>query len=258
MPIAQTPFHPDCWGSEVLSGNSSDSDKWTIDFSENQSCHESSRQSSSISGSINAPPYSDCTVTDESEDDDTTELVDPLMSHHSKSDTCVTSSLASEIVLNSSQNDSPIVGQAVSNNDTSLTLTSNSLVTKALHEASWNGFKIIGDIKPRFMTLDKQSQSVHCFNSVAVKDRIDLSTFSDESLLSPLHQMFQPSILDDSAIMSNFMFLMKRVVCEHMQFFNKSCSDVIDLHIKHKHSENMEKKSEVVSADIWYPSYRIY
>ncbi len=103
------------------------------------------------------------------------------------------------------------------------------------------------------MRIDRQNQSVHCFNSIAVKDRIDLSTFADETLLSPLSpdastaNILLPSVGDDAAMMSNFLFLIKKVVCEHINFFNTSCSDVLDRHLKHKYSEEMARKSEVVS-----------
>ncbi len=48
----------------------------------------------------------------------------------------------------------------------------------------WCGFKIVGDnidknVRPSHQRLDRQTQSLHHFHSFAVRDRINMSTFSD-------------------------------------------------------------------------------
>lgn len=50
--------------------------------------------------------------------------------------------------------------------------------------ASWYGFKIVGDnidknFRRTFQRVDYQTVSQHYFHSFAMKDRIDLSHFSD-------------------------------------------------------------------------------
>ena len=49
----------------------------------------------------------------------------------------------------------------------------------------WCGFKIVGDnidknVRPSHQRLDRQTQSLHYFHSFAVRDRIDLSAYSDQ------------------------------------------------------------------------------
>ena len=49
----------------------------------------------------------------------------------------------------------------------------------------WCGFKIVSDnidknIQPSHQRLDRQTQSLHYFHSFAVRDRIDLSAYSDQ------------------------------------------------------------------------------
>ena len=57
-----------------------------------------------------------------------------------------------------------------------------------------------------------------------------------------------PSGSDDTIMKQNFVVLVSRVIADNMQFFNTSFSDVVDRHICHQYSEEMSKKSEVVST----------
>ena len=57
-------------------------------------------------------------------------------------------------------------------------------IDESKETAEWNGFKLVGDnidknFKPRYMTSDRQTKSLHFFHSYAVKDRINLSGISD-------------------------------------------------------------------------------
>lgn len=50
--------------------------------------------------------------------------------------------------------------------------------------SNWVSFKIVGDnidknVQPRFMRVDAPTRSLHYFHAYAVKDRVDLSSFSD-------------------------------------------------------------------------------
>lgn len=52
-------------------------------------------------------------------------------------------------------------------------------------ETKWSGFKLVGDnldkhIKSREMCEDHQNRILNCFQLYAVRDRIDLSSFSDK------------------------------------------------------------------------------
>ena len=49
----------------------------------------------------------------------------------------------------------------------------------------WLGFKLVGDnldrrVKPRHQTMDKRGTGFHAFQYIAIKDRVDLSNFSDK------------------------------------------------------------------------------
>ena len=54
----------------------------------------------------------------------------------------------------------------------------------------WCGFKIVGDnidknVRPSYQRLDHQTQSLHHFHSFAVRDRINLTAYSDHDPALP-------------------------------------------------------------------------
>ena len=56
--------------------------------------------------------------------------------------------------------------------------------------ANWSGFKIVGDnvdknFRPSTQRHDNETKSMHWFHLYAVKDRIDLSSYSDSTPNSP-------------------------------------------------------------------------
>ena len=122
-------------------------------------------------------------------------------------------------------------------------------------------FKIVGDnidksINPRYMRSDRKSQSLHYFHSYAVKDRISLAGFDYEVAPSCLPSPDQvaksllPTPIDDDVIVSNLKILFSRVLFETLPFFNTSFSGLVVNTITHRRSEEMSKKSLVVSTDI--------
>ncbi len=51
---------------------------------------------------------------------------------------------------------------------------------------TWTGFKVVGDnidrnVRPAYQRMDHRTQSYHHFHSVAIKDRVDLSSASNET-----------------------------------------------------------------------------
>ena len=51
--------------------------------------------------------------------------------------------------------------------------------------STWVGYKFVGDnidknIKPRFQRHDNKGQSLHYYHGYAVRDRLDLSTLSNQ------------------------------------------------------------------------------
>ena len=117
-------------------------------------------------------------------------------------------------------------------------------------------FKIVGDnldkyVKPRDMRIDAQASTLHYFNMYAVRDRLDTSQLQDSgSLPDPTTIQIEkilPTEADHKILLSNFAILVCRVLMKHMPFFAKFGSGV-ERHIRHVYSEEMSKKSEVVSS----------
>ena len=118
-----------------------------------------------------------------------------------------------------------------------------------------DGIKIVGDnidkhVKPRDMRHDVQAQSLHYFNSYAVKDRLPTAHLEDKPSL-PDFSAFDPSKLmpstDDKSIQKNFTILISHVLKKNFPFFEKFATNV-PKHIKHKYYKELSKKSKVVSA----------
>ena len=136
------------------------------------------------------------------------------------------------------------------------------------------GYKIIGDnidknVRSRYSNIcmyslilnnnryireGNQTLSLHCYNSYAVRDRTDISGYSDEipnlrntPLLSiPVHSVL-PSITDEKSLLHNFTLLVGRLLVDHMKYFSENYGDVVTRHIMHDYYEEMSQKSETVS-----------
>ena len=286
--INQTGYiYPDLYldlSSQFSSANS-------VIVSQNSQCPSSTNHGSTTSDSINAdsepaPPYSVISGSDGSDEqsnDLLTHTANKSNDHHSQ-DPCSINHESTTSTSNadckqaspcsvpdgsgekfidhmSASADEPELHHPISSPPCHLIEPHVPIATCTLElskPSEWCGFKIVGDnidytIKPRYMGLDHQNQSVHYLNSIAVKDRIDLFSFSDEAVSSPLSpnlataNILLPSIGDDTEIRSNFLFLVKKVVIEHLDYFAKSFGDVTERHISHKYSTEMQKKTEIVS-----------
>ena len=123
--------------------------------------------------------------------------------------------------------------------------------------SEWVGFKLVGDnidrtVKPRYMRVDRQSKSLHYFNVYAVKDRVNLSSLSDQQPTSvpPISEAILrlfPTAEDHIALQQNFVVHIARILAAYMPFFSFAFADVVDKHIKHEYSKEMAQKSQVVS-----------
>ena len=123
-------------------------------------------------------------------------------------------------------------------------------------ERPWYGLKLCGDNlddlkRRRHMRCDQQNESLHYFQSYAVKDRLNLTDVSD---VTPTRTPTVPEVLekvlptdsDDAVVQDEFAILVARMMCENMQYFKENYSDVVQNHIPHKHVPEMSSKSEVV------------
>ena len=122
-------------------------------------------------------------------------------------------------------------------------------------------YTIVGDnvdknIKPRDMRIDKQVTSMYAFHMYATKDRVDASTLPDDKPVQDLEAIpistFMPSIGDSIVLRENYVTLVSRVLVKHLKYFSSFIKCVPE-HIKHEHSAEMAKKSEIVSItfDCW-------
>lgn len=117
-------------------------------------------------------------------------------------------------------------------------------------------FKLVMDnidknIKPNQMRIDKQTKSLHYMHKYAVRDRIDLSSFTDRPSLPDISKIkvssILPSVDDQSAIKKNFAVLIARVLVQNLPFF-KDFGSGVERHIRHKFTHEM---TEVRSGTTW-------
>jgi L1 cell adhesion molecule like protein len=143
-----------------------------------------------------------------------------------------------------------------------------------IEQSQWNGFKLMLDnidknVVPRYFIhfysihynnnyryrrIDNPTTSLHNCFVYAVKDRVDLSGFSDDYnqfLKKPTSELqldvLSPSSSDKQALTQNFAILASRVLIEEMPYFKETLEDVIQKHLEHVYSSEMATKSEVVS-----------
>ena len=121
----------------------------------------------------------------------------------------------------------------------------------------WNGFKLCGDnidknVRRRHVRFDRQTISLHYFHYYAVKDRVNLGTMSDSlpketPVVKEVIQKILPTSTDDESFLDKFAVLLGRMLCNHITYFKENFGDVVERHIPHLYSQDMSKKSEIVS-----------
>ena len=119
--------------------------------------------------------------------------------------------------------------------------------------STWYGFKIVGDnidknVRPRYMRSDKQTRSLHYFNSYAVLDRVDCSKLSATAphIHQPMdYEKILPMEDDLQQLMQNCTVLVTRILVEFLPFLGQ-LKDAVCHHIPHAESKAMAKKSVVV------------
>jgi L1 cell adhesion molecule like protein len=126
--------------------------------------------------------------------------------------------------------------------------------------SSMKTYKLTGDnldknVKPTEYRIDSQTKSLHYFQTYAVRDRIDLTSYDDtppvldESSINT--KMMLPSESDYKKLTKNFSQHVVRILKEYMPFFS-SFGSGLERHIRHKYYEEMSQKSEVVSFPLNY------
>lgn len=115
------------------------------------------------------------------------------------------------------------------------------------------GYKIVFDnidknVKPRHMTADSQTVSLHYVQAYAVKDRLDYSCVAGQRCAGAtnLYDVL-PSSSDYSLLKDNFTVHVSRLVTDYLKFFKDDFKGLATKHIRHKYSSQHVTKSLVVS-----------
>ena len=115
-------------------------------------------------------------------------------------------------------------------------------------------FQIIGDnigleIKPHVDSLHYRRQSIHWFNVLAVKQRIQAAKLPNDKPQRPISSMqnaeFLPSLMDHRLIREHFIILVTRVIVKFLPCLSQMKHYSFQ-HMKHKYSNIMKTKSEQV------------
>ena len=119
-------------------------------------------------------------------------------------------------------------------------------------------FKLVIDnldifVRPRTETSQRHADSLHFVHMYAVRDRINISNFSDVSQIPDVSSLnvndVLPSNQDLEALKDNITVLVCRTARKHLTFFRKHIdSKAVPQHIIHKYTTEMSLKSEVVST----------
>ena len=133
-----------------------------------------------------------------------------------------------------------------------------------------NNYKLMGDnidisIKSRYMRAGAHlhNQSLHYFQFLAVRDRIDFSELETvpkqlcHNNSSKIAKELLPNTNTDHTLLSDFSVIVSRILAANIPFFKFAVADVATWHKDHKHYEEMSLKSEVVSSIIIVYNYAI-
>lgn len=106
-------------------------------------------------------------------------------------------------------------------------------------------------IKPRYMTVDSRTKSMHYVQIYSVKDRIDFSSLQSTPTagMKCLYDVL-PSATDYSDLKKAYCRLIANMMVEHIPFFSKNFKGLIPKHPPHQYASEMSEKSEVVSRKI--------
>ena len=100
----------------------------------------------------------------------------------------------------------------------------------------WCGFTIVGDnidktVRRRHQLIDRTTQSLHYFNSYAVRDRVDFSSLDDKcpdvSVDKITAKCLLPSEKDVQDMQSNFEILLSRIITKYIPPLRRYCDAVV-------------------------------
>ena len=126
---------------------------------------------------------------------------------------------------------------------------------KKLEETRPSSFNVVLDnidikVLASDMTSDEQNKDYHWCNHNAYLDRVNPFHLSDDAPIADLEDVpnstFLPDVTDQNALLADFTVLVGRVLVEHLPAF-EIFKDVVPLHIAHKYTDELKKKTETVN-----------
>ena len=113
---------------------------------------------------------------------------------------------------------------------------------------------LVGDnwdknVRPRHMTMEHQTSSLHLFHAYAVLDRVDCTSLPDTAPTANLEELsplsFLPSVEDCTQLRDDYITLVARTVVEKLPAF-KPFASCVEKHIPHQYTSQMKEESVVV------------
>ena len=117
-------------------------------------------------------------------------------------------------------------------------------------------FQLIGDnldlqVAPHIQSVQYHPQSLHWFNLLAVKHRVQAAHLTNTTSQRPVTDLmnsdFLPSSHDHCELRKHFVILVGRVLVERLASFEVLRGQAI-YHVRHKYSNVMKSKTEMVSC----------
>ena len=137
-------------------------------------------------------------------------------------------------------------------NETAISIEPEATETCTMVKSTNAGYKLVFDnidktIKPRFMTQDSQTTTLHYVQAYAVKDRIDYSSIGPERKNESNLYAILPDSEDYRSLKERFATHVSRVITTNLDFFREDLKGLTQRHIPHRYSTEMCHKSEIVS-----------
>jgi len=114
-------------------------------------------------------------------------------------------------------------------------------------------------VKVEHMSASSQNNSIHWFNSNAVKNRVLANHLSNDNLVKFVLELenveFLPSPEDNEAYLHNITALETRVVVRNIPALSQ-LKDIVVKHIPHEYSDVVKEKSDQVSINLTFSSFK--
>ncbi len=119
---------------------------------------------------------------------------------------------------------------------------------------------IVGDnldknVKPRDMRIDHQVKSMHWFHSYAVSDRVEIGDLCGDGHIGDVTTLpisaVLPTVTDCVQMRKHYICLTARLIVQNLPYF-APLQKCVPAHIPHRYSEEMAKKSVIVSKHTLY------